>query len=38
MLRDFDEGMFHDVEMPFKRFLYILGFQKSFLDEFAEVM
>jgi hypothetical protein len=37
-LRAFDDGMFHDVEMPFKRFLYIQGFQKCDLDEFAEVM
>jgi hypothetical protein len=38
MFRAFDEVLFHDVEMPFKRLLYILGFQKSDLDEFAEVM
>jgi hypothetical protein len=30
--------MFQYVEMPLKRFLYILGLQKSDLDEFAEVM
>jgi hypothetical protein len=30
--------MFHDVGRPFERISYILGIQKSDLDEFAEVM
>jgi hypothetical protein len=34
---DIDEAMFHDVERPFERILYILGLQKSVLDEVAEV-
>jgi hypothetical protein len=30
--------MFLDVERPFERIFYILGIQKSNLDEFAEVV
>jgi hypothetical protein len=30
--------MFHDVERPFERILYILGIEKSVLDYVAEVM
>jgi hypothetical protein len=35
---DFDEAMFHDVERPFKRIVYILGIEKSDLDKVADVM
>jgi hypothetical protein len=35
---DVDEAIFHDVERPFERIFYILGIQKSDLDEVAEVM
>jgi hypothetical protein len=30
--------MFHDVERPFESFFYVLGIQKSYLDEDAKVM
>jgi hypothetical protein len=30
--------MFHDVEKKFDRFFYILGIQKSVLDDVEEVM
>jgi hypothetical protein len=35
---DVDEAMFHDVERIFERIFYILGIQKSVLDDVAEVM
>jgi hypothetical protein len=35
---DFDEAMFHYVERPFERIFYILGTEKSDLDEVGEVM
>jgi hypothetical protein len=35
---DFDEAMFHDVERPFERIFYILGIEKTDLDEFVEVL
>jgi hypothetical protein len=35
---DFDEAMFHDVERAFERIFYILGIEKSYLDEVAVVM
>jgi hypothetical protein len=35
---DFDEAMFHDVERPFERIFYILGIEKSDLDEVSGVM
>jgi hypothetical protein len=38
MTGDVDEEMFHDVERPFERILYIPGIQKCGLDEVAEVM
>jgi hypothetical protein len=30
---DFVEAIFHDVDRPFESIFYILGFQKSDLDE-----
>jgi hypothetical protein len=35
---DFDEALFHDIDRTFERIFYILGIQKSVLDEVAEVM
>jgi hypothetical protein len=35
---DVDETMIHDVEMPFKRILYVPVIQKSDLIEFSGVM
>jgi hypothetical protein len=32
-----DEAMFHDVERSFERIFYILGIQKSDLDEVANL-
>jgi hypothetical protein len=30
--------MFHNIEMPFERISYVLGIQKSDLDEFEEML
>jgi hypothetical protein len=35
---DFDEAMFHDFERSFEHIFYILGIEKSDLDEVSEVM
>jgi hypothetical protein len=35
---DVHEAMFHDVERPFEGIFYILGIQKSDLDEIAKEM
>jgi hypothetical protein len=35
---DDGEAKFHDFERPFERIFYILGIQKSDLDEVAEVL
>jgi hypothetical protein len=35
---DVDEAMFHDVERPLERILYVVGIHKSVLDEAAEVL
>jgi hypothetical protein len=37
-LGDVDEAMFHVIEKPFESIFYILGIQKSNLDEVADVM
>jgi hypothetical protein len=35
---DADEALFHDVEKTFDRIFYILGIQKSVLDDVAEMI
>jgi hypothetical protein len=37
-LGDVAESMYHDLESPFECIFYILHFQKSDLDEIAEVI
>jgi hypothetical protein len=37
-LCEVDEAIFHDIEKPFESIFYILGIQKSDLDEVADMM